>query len=239
MKFIESTRREIVRVCHSRHPSSPSAGPPPSRGAKAGGITSVAETIRYAAYLACIIVTAIARVRRFAVALLSLQNTGAFSEEGWRMLDGGPPFSFSLSLSLFPSSSSDNTQGRIGFLLVEQFHPGYYPPFAALSSSVSFLHPYLFPQEPLLHLSVPIPVSIFPASRKNYNCIKDVPSLRSSRAVDPGQPAPTVPIYLLIDSLMEASQSRGRYSKDFLLRLERLVWIEEGKGGGYLYTRYL
>lgn len=100
MKFIESTRREIVRVCHSRHPSSPSAGPPPSRGAKAGGITSVAETIRYAAYLACIIVTAIARVRRLAVALLSLQNTGAFSEEGWRMLDGGPPFSFSLSLSL-------------------------------------------------------------------------------------------------------------------------------------------
>lgn len=100
MKFIESTRREIVRVCHSRHPPFPSAGPLPSRGAKAGGITSVAETIRYAAYLACVIVTAIARVRRLAVAPLPLQNTGPFSEEGWRMLDGGPPFSFSLSLSL-------------------------------------------------------------------------------------------------------------------------------------------
>lgn len=157
MKFIESTRREIVRVCHSRHPSSPSAGPPPSRGAKAGGIKSVAETIRYAAYLACVIVTAIARVRRLAVAPLPLQNTGPFSEEG--ECSTMVHHSLSPSLSLFPSSSSDNTQGRIGFLLVEQFHPGYYPPFAALSSSVSFLHPYLFPQEPLLHLSVPIPVS--------------------------------------------------------------------------------
>lgn len=111
MKFIESTRREIVRVCHSRHPLPPllPSGPPPSPGAKAGGITSVAETIRYAAYLACIIVTAIARARfdaSYASQLrLSLQRWGHFQKKGgWPpRLEHSTVVHHSLSPSLSPS----------------------------------------------------------------------------------------------------------------------------------------
>lgn len=108
MKFIESTRREIVRVCHSRHPL-PLHLHPPSLGAKAGGITSVAETIRYAAYLACIIVTAIARARfdaSYASQLrLSLQRWGHFQKKGgWPpRLEHSTVVHHSLSPSLSPS----------------------------------------------------------------------------------------------------------------------------------------
>lgn len=113
----------------------------------------------------------------------------------------------------------DNTSRWIGFLLVEQFHPGYYiHPFFAAASSFLPLAPFLpppslsspIPPPPLnsratLELPARVFVSIFPASRKNCNCMKHVapPRVPWSRAN-----LPAISIYLLIDSLQWNLASR-------------------------------
>lgn len=123
------------------------------------------------------------------------------------------------------SLPSDNTSGWIGFLLLEQFYPGYYLPSFALSHrlfsvvpsslpcATSATSPSPSPPPPSAHISGRI------ASRKNYNCIKDVPRpahcSSHSRGVEPRK---GISIDLSIDFFMESVQPHQRYSKIYSLK---------------------
>lgn len=101
------------------------------------------------------------------------------------------------------------------FLLLEQFYPGYYlPSFAHSLRHVSVVPFSLSCVTSATSLSPPsFHISDRIASRKNYNCIKDVSRLAHCSSIPRGVvPRRGISIDLAIDSLMESVQLR-RYSK--------------------------
>lgn len=169
MKFIESTRREIVRVCHSRHPSpstsigSSSLSWRESRGNHKRCGNDPIRGVSRLHYCNCNCTRPFRRLVRLAVAPL-VTTVGAFSEEGWMAtpsgtLDGGPPLSFSFPFSLLhPITRKDGSVfcswNNSILAIIHRSPPPFLPPFP-------FSTPIFFPKNLSSTCRSPFPCPYF------------------------------------------------------------------------------